>query len=259
MVQRLAKLTGLSLQHAYWLSVVVNFAHHRGLYHLGGEEVPARSIPKPHGLHTESAWKMRGRQAKRLIAAWPTLKPGWPTWTLKLPGLRASAEKEAAAEEARIQAAAEEDARKIVRSAEEEIAAAAKAVRRELTAYAASMAVSLAAKQIRVDRASDEALVQDFAGQAGRRRQAAERRAINGNRHQYLRPRLCRRGFRPPFGCRQDFAGGANPWPPWSPAAATCGRSGMRRRFPRNRSAPCWTPLSPANSSPGRCATSWLC
>jgi F0F1-type ATP synthase membrane subunit b/b' len=77
--------------------------------------------------------------------------------------MREAAEKEAAAEEARIQAAAVEDARKIVESAEQEIAAAAKSARRELTAYAANLAVSLAAKQIKVDTATDEALVRGFA------------------------------------------------------------------------------------------------
>ena len=50
----------------------------------------------------------------------------------EIAGMRDAAEKEAAAEEARIKAAAEEDARKIVESAEQEIAAAAKLARREL-------------------------------------------------------------------------------------------------------------------------------
>ena len=79
--------------------------------------------------------------------------------------MRDAAEKEGAAEEARIQAAAEEDARKIVISAEQEIAAAVKAARRQLTAYAADLAVGLARKQIRVDAATDQALVRSFAGQ----------------------------------------------------------------------------------------------
>ena len=43
--------------------------------------------------------------------------------------------------------------------------AAAKAARRELTAYAADLAVGLAQKQIRVDAATDQALVREFAGQ----------------------------------------------------------------------------------------------
>jgi len=81
--------------------------------------------------------------------------------------MRDAAEKEAAAEEARIQAAAEEDRRKIVESAQQEIAAAAKAARRELTAYAADLAVGLAQKQIHVDAATDQALVRNFASQLG--------------------------------------------------------------------------------------------
>jgi F0F1-type ATP synthase membrane subunit b/b' len=81
--------------------------------------------------------------------------------------MRDAAEKEGAAEEARIQAAAEEDARKIVASAEQEIAAAAKSARRQLTAYAADLAVGLARKQIRVDAGTDQALVNNFAAQLG--------------------------------------------------------------------------------------------
>ena len=80
-------------------------------------------------------------------------------------GMRAAAEQEAAAEEQRIKAAAAEDGRKIVESAEQEIAAAAKAARRELTAYAADLAVSLAKKQIHVDPATDQALLRSFAQQ----------------------------------------------------------------------------------------------
>src|SRR2546428_2615366 len=79
--------------------------------------------------------------------------------------MRAAAEKEAAAEEARIKAAAEEDARKIVESAEQEIAAAAKSARRELTAYAADLAVSLAKKQIHVDTNTDRGLLRNFGQQ----------------------------------------------------------------------------------------------
>jgi len=52
-----------------------------------------------------------------------------------------------------------------VESAEQEIAAAARAARRELTAYAADLAVTLAKKQIHVDAATDQALVREFAQQ----------------------------------------------------------------------------------------------
>jgi len=57
--------------------------------------------------------------------------------------------------------------RKIVTAAEQEIASAAKAARRQLTAYAADLAVGLARKQIHVDAATDQTLVRSFGGQLG--------------------------------------------------------------------------------------------
>jgi F-type H+-transporting ATPase subunit b len=86
---------------------------------------------------------------------------------VEIGAMRDSAEKEGAAEAARIKAAAEEDAKKIIASAEQEISAAAKAARRQLTAHAAELAVGLAQKQIHVDAATDQALVRNFAGQLG--------------------------------------------------------------------------------------------
>jgi F-type H+-transporting ATPase subunit b len=52
-----------------------------------------------------------------------------------------------------------------VESAEQEIVAATKAARRELTAFTADLAVSLAARQIRVDASTDQKLVRNFAQQ----------------------------------------------------------------------------------------------
>ena len=79
--------------------------------------------------------------------------------------MRASAEKEAAEEEKRIQAGAAGEARKVAEAAAQEVAAVAKAARRELTAFAADLAVTLASRQIHVDTATDQWLVQRFANQ----------------------------------------------------------------------------------------------
>ena len=82
----------------------------------------------------------------------------------EIAAMRAAAEKEAVAEEARIKAAAEEDARKIVESAEQEIAAAAKAgAARTDRLRGRSGGVSGRQKQIQVDAATDQALVREFA------------------------------------------------------------------------------------------------
>jgi len=77
--------------------------------------------------------------------------------------MQSTAESEAAAEEARVQKAAEDDVRKVVLAAEQEIAAAAKQARRELSNHTASLAIALAAKQISVDSNTDQVLVRTFA------------------------------------------------------------------------------------------------
>jgi F-type H+-transporting ATPase subunit b len=77
--------------------------------------------------------------------------------------MQASAESEAAAEEVRIQKAAEEDIRKVVLAAEQEIATAAKLARRELSVHTASLAIALARQQINVDSNTDQVLVRSFA------------------------------------------------------------------------------------------------
>ncbi len=79
--------------------------------------------------------------------------------------IRATADREAVAEEARIREAAEEDKRKVVQTAETEIAAIARNARRELKIYAASLAVDMASRKIRVDEDTDQALVREFVDQ----------------------------------------------------------------------------------------------
>lgn len=77
--------------------------------------------------------------------------------------MQATAEKEAAAEEGRIQQAAEEEMRKVVLAAEQEIATAAKQARRDLSTHTASLAIALARQQIIVDSNADQVLVRSFA------------------------------------------------------------------------------------------------
>jgi F-type H+-transporting ATPase subunit b len=82
--------------------------------------------------------------------------------------IRASAERDAAAEEARIGQAAEEDKRKVVEAVETEVAAIARNARRELKSYAATLAVDLASRKIRVDEPTDKVLVREFVDQLGK-------------------------------------------------------------------------------------------
>jgi F-type H+-transporting ATPase subunit b len=161
-VQFVAKLTGLDLEHAYWVCVLLNFVViAAAIFWLSKKNLPGLFRHRTAAIQKamEEARKASEDANRRLAEIDARLS----RLDAEIGGMRAAAEQEAAAEEQRIKAAAAEDARKIVESAEHEIAAAAKAARRELTAYAADLAVSLAKKQIHVDVATDQALLRSFA------------------------------------------------------------------------------------------------
>jgi F-type H+-transporting ATPase subunit b len=165
-VKAIARLTGLKLQQAYWLSVVLNFAVIAAIIIWAGRKY-LPGIFRDRSAAIQKAMQeaqMASEDARRRLA---DIESRLMKLDVEIGMMRNAAEKEGAAEEARIQAAAEEDARKIVTAAEQEIAAAAKAARRQLTAYAADLAVGLARKQIHVDAATDQTLVRNFAGQLG--------------------------------------------------------------------------------------------
>jgi F-type H+-transporting ATPase subunit b len=163
-VQFVARVTGLSVPHAYMFSVFFNF----GVVAVLIIWACAKYLPGVFRARTAAIQKAMqeaqkaSEEARRKLA---DIESRLMKLDVEIGMMRDTAEKDAAAEEARILAAAEEDKRKIVESAQHEVASAAKSARRELTAYAADLAVALAKKQIRVDAATDQALVQNFAGQ----------------------------------------------------------------------------------------------
>ena len=165
-VQMVARLTGLNLRQSYWLSIVLNFAVIAAVIIWAGfKYLPGMFRERSTAIQKAmQEAQMASEEARRRLA---DIESRLMKLDVEIAMMRDAAEKEGVAEEARIQAAAEEDARKIVASAEQEIAAAVKAARRQLTAYAADLAVGLARKQIRVDAATDQALVRNFAGQLG--------------------------------------------------------------------------------------------
>jgi F-type H+-transporting ATPase subunit b len=161
-VQLIARLTGLSLEHAYWLSTIINFVVIAGLIvWMARKYLPA--IFRNRTAAIQQAIEEARRASEDANRRLSDIETRLARLDAEISEMRASAEREAAAEEERIKAAAAEDARKIVQSAEQEITAAVKIARRELTAYAADLAVSLASRQIKVDPGTDQALVRTFA------------------------------------------------------------------------------------------------
>jgi F-type H+-transporting ATPase subunit b len=166
-VQLLSRITGLSLDGAYWLAVVLNFAIVAGIIAWASKKnLPAMFRNRTASIQKslEEARKASEDANRRL----GEIESRLGHLDDEIHQMRASSEKEAAAEEERIKVSAAEEARRIGESAGQEITAATKAARRELTAYAADLAVSLAAKQIRVDTSTDQALVRRFAQQISR-------------------------------------------------------------------------------------------
>lgn len=163
-VHLLGRITGLSDDNAFWLAVVINFAIVVGVIGwLWKKNVPAMFRNRTAAIQKSVAEARRASEdANRRLA---DVEARLSRLDQEIGEMRVVSEREAAAEEERIKTAAAEDARRIVESAEQEIAASAKAARRELTAYAADLAVSLAARQIHVDASTDQALMRRFAQQ----------------------------------------------------------------------------------------------
>jgi F-type H+-transporting ATPase subunit b len=163
-VQLISRITGLSLEGAYWLAVLINFAIVAGVIAWASK----KNLPSLFRNRTASIQKSieeARRASEDANQRLSQIESRLGRLEEEIAQMRASGEKEAAAEEERIRNAALEDAKRIVDSAEQEIAAAAKAARRELTAYAADLAVTLATKQIHVDAPTDQALLRRFASQ----------------------------------------------------------------------------------------------
>lgn len=166
-VKLVAKLTGLSLNAAYWLLVVINFLI---IAVLIGWALK-KNLPGTFRARTDSIRKSMdearraSEDANRRLS---DIENRLSHLDREIADMKSKAETDAAAEEQRLRAAAEDDRRKIVEGAEQEIEAAAKAARRELKSYVADLAVTLAEKRIQVDRKTDEALVQTFVGQLGK-------------------------------------------------------------------------------------------
>lgn len=162
-VRFVAKLTG-GLESAYWLCVLVNFGVIAALIAWFSR----KSLPglfRDRTASIQRSMEEARRASAEANARLSDIEKRLAHLDDEISAMRTAAETEAGAEEERIKAATVEEAHKIAEAAGQEIVAAAKTARRELTAYAADLAVALASKQMRIDTATDERLVRRFADQ----------------------------------------------------------------------------------------------
>lgn len=160
-VKWFASHTGLSLGAAYWVLVCLNFAIIAALIGwVAKKNLPAMFRSRTAAIRKSLDEARRvSEDANRRLSE---IESRLARLDVEIAEMRKGAEAEAAAEEERIRAAAEQDRRKVIETAEQEIEAATKAARRELKAYAATLAVSIAEKKIQVDAKTDESLVRTF-------------------------------------------------------------------------------------------------
>ena len=162
MVQKLAKLTGMSVHQAHLAAMIANFlVIVLVIFWFGRKNIPAAMRNRTESMQRalEEARTASQEANKRLADIETRLRQ----MDVEIGRMQASAEKEAEAEESRIQTAAEDEMRKVVEAAKQEIAAAEKQARRELSTHTADLAIALARKQINVDANTDQILVRNFA------------------------------------------------------------------------------------------------
>jgi F-type H+-transporting ATPase subunit b len=165
-VRWLSKFTGGNLQHAYWLAMLLNFgAIAAALFWVGRKYLPGAFRARTEAI--QRAMEEARRASEEANRRLSDIESRLARLGDEISSMKAAGDADLAAEEARIKATAEDDARKIVESAEQEITAASKAARRDLTAYAADLAIGLAKKQIHVDAGTDSTLVRNFADRLG--------------------------------------------------------------------------------------------
>ncbi|HYE24074.1 MAG TPA: ATP synthase F0 subunit B [Clostridia bacterium] len=166
-VKWIAAKTGMSPSAASLAFFVINFAILFGaIAWFSRSSIPAM-------LRNRTATIQKGIEEARKASAEATsrlndIEARLSRLDTEVAAIKASAEADFGAEEARIRQQAEEDARRVVESAEQEISAATRSAQRELKAFAADLAVELAEKKIRVDASTDEALLRGFAAQLGK-------------------------------------------------------------------------------------------
>jgi F-type H+-transporting ATPase subunit b len=163
----MARHLGISLDAAYWIGTLLNFAILAGAIFFGLK----KSLPTFFRNRTSAIQKQMEEARRASDDANKRLKEIEAKLSrlgAEITDLHGAAAAQSKQDEARLKAALEEEKNKVLRSAEQEIAAAASSARRELQTYAANLVVGLAEKQIKVDVNTDQTLVKDFTEQLGR-------------------------------------------------------------------------------------------
>jgi F-type H+-transporting ATPase subunit b len=165
-VQKLAKLTGMSPQWAYWVFLFTNFIIVAGFtIWAWRKHVPLKFRARTASIKQQmEEARAASEAANRRLAE---VEGRLARLDAEIAELRSQADSDSVAEEQQLRAQADADRQKIVAQAEQEIASAAKLARGTLKKYAAELAVTLAEQKVQVTPQADQALVHSFVEKLG--------------------------------------------------------------------------------------------
>ncbi len=161
-VKWIAAKLGLSVETAATAFQVVNFV----ILAAGVLWVLAKTLPKTFRARSTAIQKhlVDARTAtEEASARLSGVEERLSKLDAQIAAMKAQAEKDSAADEARIKASVEEEKKKILAAAEQEISAATTQAQRQLQQYAAELAIEQAARRLVVSAETDRLLVQSFA------------------------------------------------------------------------------------------------
>jgi F-type H+-transporting ATPase subunit b len=162
MVRKMGHMMGLSTETAATVFEVLNFA----VLALALGWVLVKTLPRTFRDRTTSIQKnlVDARTAtEEANARLSSVEDRLAKLDAQIAEMHTQAEKDAAAEEARMRAAVEEEKQRILGAAEQEIASASLLAQRQLQKYAAELAIEQAGRRLVVSAETDRLLVQDFA------------------------------------------------------------------------------------------------
>ena len=167
MVARLGRMIGIDARGMYWVSLAINFiVLALFFWMLLKSKLPQMFRDRTNTI--QKALKEAQAASAEAAARLSAIEARLAKMDSEVGEIKAGAEREAATEEERIRSTAEEDKQKVVAAAEAEIAAIARSARHDLKRFAASLAVDIAARKIKVDDNTDQALVRQFVGHLGK-------------------------------------------------------------------------------------------
>lgn len=172
-VRQLAHWIGLSSDATFHLCSAVNFLLMLALIYWKGCPRLTAVLRERSSLirRTIEEAQLLSEEGQRRLAE---IESRWAQLDSEIAAIQAVAEAGMENEEQALLAATAEDTRRILEYSEHEIVLAAQRARRELKAFAADLAVSIARQSIRIDERTDQDLIRAFVKELEHRDETAE-------------------------------------------------------------------------------------